>query len=176
MIPPSGAFCDLPLLGHVLYGVDCGPEDSVMLNVYEFKYFRFEDGRVVPRAAPEAETSFLFEHRHMRMASTLYEKESYWLSGTDYADGALCCWLNFPRQTAKRKRHDSEPRAAQRAAACNMRDLGVPLEVNLFTGETRLYEVVEAFFRSDSPIQPKSGFAVLAPAGLVPRADVPRSG
>ena len=175
MLPPSGVFKDLPILGHVLYDVDCAADDSVMLNVYEFKYFQFEDGRVVPKVAPAAETSFLFEHRHMRMASTLYDKESYWLSGLECMDGALCCWLNFPRQTAKRKRYDTDLRVAQRTAACNMRDLGRPLEVNLLAGETKLYQVVDAFFPSDSPLQPKTGFAILVAVGVVPRANLPRS-
>jgi hypothetical protein len=176
MIPSSRVFKDLSVFGHVLYATDSTADYPVMLHVYEFKYFEFKNGvdTVVPRISPSSEASFLFEYRHMRITRTLYEMESYWASDAHCKNGGLLCWMHFPRQTAKRKRFDNDLRMTERNIACNMCDAGRPIEMNLLTGETRLYRVVNAFFPSDTPIEPKTGFAILAPIAVVPHSNVPR--
>lgn len=177
MVPSSCIFKDLPLFGHVLYDADSSPGDAAMLDVYEFKYFRFEGatGTVSPKMSPSAEASCLFEHQHMRIARTLYDMESYWVSDARCEGSALLCWMHFPRLTPKRKRDDTDLRAAQRDAARSMYDQSQPLEVHLLTGETKLYHVANAFFRSDSPVEAKTGFAMLEPVAAVPRATTRRA-
>ena len=114
MIPSNNAFLNMPVFGNVSYQDDSCPYDMTMLNIFEFKYFRFDciDGRVTVKIPPSAELSFNFEHRHMRISRSLYDMESYWISDSHPRIGAMCCWAVFPRLTAKRKRSDSDSRVS----------------------------------------------------------------
>ena len=99
----------------------------------------------------------------MRVTRSLYDMESYWISNSPYKSGAVCCWMNFVRQTSKRKRSDSDMRLAKRSGVCNMSSASDPLAVTLCSGETVEFDIVCAFFPSNSAIPPKTGFAILSP-------------
>ena len=169
MIPSNSAFLNTPVFGNVSYQDDSCPYDMTMLNIFEFKYFRFDciDGRVTVKIPPSAELSFNFEHRHMRISRSLYDMESYWISDSHPRIGAMCCWAVFPRLTAKRKRSDSDSRVEQRIKVCNLTEHRDTLEVNLNTGGTKEFDVEFIFFKSNSHNAPKVGVMILSPSNRV---------
>ena len=91
----------------------------------------------------------------------MYQFESDWLGVDDPVPGAYCCWLTFPRDTPKRKRGDTDTRAAERTAFRNSSPMATPLELTMGTGEVRNFTILSIHFASNSPTAPKVGFAVL---------------
>jgi hypothetical protein len=169
MIPSSNEFLDTPVFGCVSYQEDAYMYDRTMLNIFEFKYFAFDhiDGTTIVKKPPSSEVSFHFEHRHMHLMRSLYDMESYWISDSHPIIGAKCCWVVFPRLTAKRKRSDNDSRMEQRIQICNLTCNGDTLDVNLTMGGTQKFDVQFTFFVSNSPNAPKVGVMILTPTSRV---------
>jgi hypothetical protein len=158
-VPSLNRFVDTSIFAQVTYS----DAATVMVNVFQFTYFAFHPSKalVVAKRPPPVEPSFQFGYRTMRKRSSLYQFESDWLDVDDPVPGAYCCWLAFPRDSPKRKRGETDTRAAERAAFRNSSPRATPLELTMAGGEVRNFNILSIHFASNSATASKVGFAIL---------------